>query len=36
MEHTLRNCITKCLLEDYLAAGDATHEEDKGDGANKQ
>lgn len=36
MEHTLRNCITECLLEDYLAARDATHKEDKGDRANKQ
>ena len=27
----LKNCVTKCLLEDYLAARDATHKEDKGE-----
>lgn len=29
MEHTLSNCITECLLEDYLPARDATHKEDE-------
>lgn len=33
MEHTLRNCITGCLLGDYLPARDATHKGDKGDRA---
>lgn len=27
----LKNCVTECLLEDYLAARDATHKEDKGE-----
>lgn len=27
----LKNCVTGCLLKDYLAARDATHKEDKGE-----
>lgn len=27
----MKNCVAECLLEDYLAARDATHKEDKGE-----